>query len=255
MAGDINPRTLQRRVVALRQWHTSQGFNDPTGHPLVKKTLTGIARQHGIPKVKAPALTLDAILHINHVLLEKSTCRNTRDRALVLIGFFGAFRRSELVAMQIQDITFHKAGVEILVPRSKTDQSGEGRTCAIPRGEGALCPVDALQDWLAYLGESGPVFRRITKTDEVLDAGFTGQQVSLIIKRLANMAALENANAYSGHSLRSGFATQARRQGADLVSIMRQGRWQSERTVMGYIEAGDAFQENAAGVVLNATGD
>ena len=252
-ANKVNPRTLQRYIVSLRQWHVTQGFADPTHHPLIKKTLTGIARTHGKPKVKAPAFTLDAIQRINQMLLQGALCRDVRDRALLLVGFFGAFRRSELVAINIDDITFFDEGVEIMVPRSKTDQTGEGRTCAIPKETGSLCPVTALQQWLAYLGETGPVFRRITKTDDVLETGFTGQQVSLIVKRLAKMAALANAEAYSGHSLRSGFATQARRQGADLVSIMRQGRWQSERTVMGYIEAGDAFAENAAGVILKSS--
>lgn len=250
-ANNLNYRTLQRRIVALRQWHLTQGFTDPTNHPLVKKTLTGIARMHGRPKAKAPALTLISIEAINTLLLEGETARDMRDRALLLVGFLGAFRRSELVAMTWDTISFTEEGVIITVTRSKTDQEGEGKDCALPKVGGPLCPVSALKNWQAYTADTGKVFRRITKTDEVLESGFTGQQVSLIIKRLAKAAALPNADTYSSHSLRGGFATQARREGADVISIMRQGRWKSTKTVMGYIEAGETFIDNAAGVILN----
>ena len=249
-AASLNHRTLQRRIVALRQWHVTQGFTDPTQHPLVKKTVTGIGRTHGKPKAKAPALTLANIQTINEGLLPGKTAREVRDRALLLVGFLGAFRRSELVAMTWENILFTEEGVVITVPRSKTDQEGEGKDCALPKVDGPLCPVGALKNWQAYTEESGNVFRRITKTDDVLEVGFTGQQVSLIIKRLAKAAKLPNADTYSSHSLRGGFATQARREGADFISIMRQGRWRSTKTVMDYIEAGDAFVENAAGVIL-----
>ena len=254
-ADNLNHRTLQRRIVALRQWHVTQGFTDPTQHPLVKKTVTGIARTHGKPKAKAPALTLSSIEAMNDCLIAGDTARDVRDRALLLIGFLGAFRRSELVAMTWENISFTEEGVIISIPRSKTDQKGEGKNCALPKVDGPLCPVVALKHWQAYTGETGKVFRRITKTDDVLESGFTGQQVSLIIKRLAKAAALPNADTYSSHSLRGGFATQARREGADVISIMRQGRWKSTKTVMGYIEAGETFIDNAAGVILQKEGN
>jgi len=149
-ADNLNHRTLQRCIVALRQWHLTQGFADPANHPLIKKTVTGISRTHGKPKAKAPALTLASIEARNDCLVVGETAREVRDRALLLVGFLGAFRRSELVAMTWDNISFTEEGMIITVPRSKTDQEGEGKDCALPKVGEPLCPVSALKNWRAY---------------------------------------------------------------------------------------------------------
>jgi len=143
----VNPRTLKRRLVAIKHWHTYGNFADPTMHPLVKKTLRGIARTHGKPSDKAPILTVEQLTALSERLIAKSDLLAIRDNALLQIGFFGAFRRSELVAIQWEHVTFVQKGVEILIPRSKTDPEGEGQICAIPYGQLPLCPITALKQW------------------------------------------------------------------------------------------------------------
>jgi site-specific recombinase XerD len=135
----VNSRTLKRRMVAIKHWHTYQNFPDPTTHPLVKKTLRGIARTHGRPADKAPVLTVEQLMDLSVRLIAKSDLMALRDNALILIGFFGAFRRSELVAIEWQYVTFVPEGVKILIPRSKTDPEGLGQVCAIPYGEKRHC--------------------------------------------------------------------------------------------------------------------
>lgn len=141
------------------------------------------------------------------------------------MGFFGAFRRSELVVIKWEDITFSKEGIEIVIPRSKTDQSGEGQVCAIPNGNNELCAVAALKMWREYSGlNEGYVFRGISKSENILQHAIKSNQVNLIIKQIAHHSDLENASDYSAHSLRRGFATEAAKHNAPFQSIMRQGR-------------------------------
>ncbi len=245
-AEKLNPRTLSRRLTALKHWHTYQEFPDPTNHPLVRKTLTGIQNIHGKPKDKAPALTVDQLIQMAAYLKQINSLQGLRNNALLQTGFFGAFRRSELAAMQWEHVTFVEEGMEILIPRSKGDQTGEGQVCAIPYGDHTLCAVTALKIWQDESQQtSGPVFRAINKHDQ-LHHKLSSAGIGLIIKNLAMQCGLPNADKMSGHSLRRGFATETSKRGASFVSIMRHGRWKHEKTVLGYIEEGQRFIENAA---------
>lgn len=245
-ASVLNSRTLHRRLTAIKQWHLTQGFADPTSHPYIRKTLTGIKNTHGKPKDKAPAMSLDDLKKIVSTLSKSIRLIDIRNNALIQLGFFGAFRRSELVAIKWEDVTFSKAGIEILIKRSKTDQSGEGQVCAIPSGNDTVCAVRALRLWQEYSGLSeGYLFRAISKSENILLHTIKSNQVNLIIKQIARDCILENADDFSAHSLRRGFATEAAKRNAPFQSIMRQGRWRHEGTVLGYIEEGKRFNENA----------
>ena len=248
----VNPRTLKRRLVAIKHWHTYQNFSDPTIHPLVKKTLRGIARAHGRPAEKAPVLSVEQLMDLSVRLIAKSDLAALRDNALLQIGFFGAFRRSELVAIQWQHVTFVPEGVKILIPRSKTDPEGEGQICAIPYGQLPLCPVMALKQWQDRSGfTQGFVFRSLRHGRCDPQKELAPKTVSDILKHRAIQCQWPNSKCYSGHSLRRGFATAASQGGASLGAIMRQGRWHHEATVHGYIEEGKQFEANAAATVLD----
>lgn len=251
-APTLNPRTLKRRLVAIKHWHTYQGFLDPTTHPLVKKTLSGILHVHGKPAEKAPAFSIEQLLLITDYLTSGNELAKSRNNALLQVGFFGAFRRSELVAMRWENITFVPQGIEILIPRSKTDQEGVGSICAIPYGNSILCPVTALHSWHEKSGVlSGPVFCQILKGNKITTNAISSNSINKIIKTLAISCQLPNAKNYSGHSLRRGFATTASQKGASFSAIMRQGRWRHEGTVHGYIEEASRFDANAAGSILS----
>lgn len=250
-AGQLNARTLKRRLVALKHWHTYQNQVDPTTHPLIKKTLRGIARAHGRPPEKAPVLSIEQLTQLVVELNQSQNLKTLRDNALLQIGFFGAFRRSELVAIQWEHITFVPEGVKILIPRSKTDPEAMGQLCAIPYGQLPLCPVTALKKWQDASGvKEGFVFRAIRHGKCYSEKSLTPKTVSTLIKKYAIKHQWPNADDYSGHSLRRGFATVASQRGASLGAIMRQGRWRHEATVHGYIQEGQLFEANAAATVL-----
>jgi integrase len=249
----LNPRTLARRLTALKNWHLYQGFSDPTAHPAIRKTLVGIRNVHGKPKKKAIPLTLEIIAEMSALLKRSNRLIDCRNRALLLLGFLGAFRRSELVGIKWSDVTFVPEGVEIMVPRSKTDQGGEGQVCAIPTSDDAiLCPVTALSVWRERAGrETDHVFQQITAGGRVLGKVIKPPQVNVIIKAIATACGIPDATSYSSHSMRRGFATEASRKGAPFGSIMRHGRWRHEGTVLGYIDEGKRFDQNAARIMLN----
>ncbi len=241
-----NPRTLVRRITALRQWHKLRGVEDPTQDPLVVKTLRGISKLHGKPKRQACALRLKELDQISDFLKQNESIINIRNRALLLVGFFGAFRRSELVSLKWEQVAFVSDGMVITLPRSKTDQTGDGQTCVIPFGNETRCPVRALIDWRqASKCWEGFVFRRISKTGTISQQGLTGVYVNLLIQQWVKVIGLPNADQYSAHSLRRGFATEAARLGASMPAIQRHGRWRSTRTVVEYIEAGRQFADSA----------
>jgi len=249
----LNPRTLARRLTAIKNWHLYQGFSDPTAHPAIRKTLAGIRNVHGKPKNKAAPLTLEIIAKMSVLLKESNRLIDCRNRALLLVGFLGAFRRSELASIKWDDITHVPEGVEIMVPRSKTDQGGEGQVCAIPSSNNAmLCPVAALCEWRERSSsETDYVFRQITAGGRVLNEAIKPHQVNVVIKSIAIACCIPDAESYSSHSLRRGFATEASRKGAPFGSIMRHGRWRHEGTVLGYIDEGRRFDQNAASILLN----
>lgn len=247
----LNPRTLSRRITALKQWHRYQHFPDPTASPIVGKTLTGISRVHGRPRDKAAPLLLEHLIQIHNYLKTQTSLTAYRDNALLQVGFLGAFRRSELVLLQMEEIDWQPAGIEILIPKSKTDQNNEGQYCVIPYGNQHLCAIRTLKLWLDNAEiTSGPIFRRISRHDEISLLPITPYTVNHILKKYALEVGLDNAITMSSHSMRRGLATTASRDGVSLPAIMRQGRWKRVDTVMEYIEAAQRFEENAAGHVL-----
>ena len=249
-APTLNSRTLVRRLTALKNWHVLQGFLDPTAHPLVSKTLTGIKNVHGCPKEKALALTIDTLSTMVAFLKAKNRLIDWRNSALLQIGFFGAFRRSELTSIQFEDLNFVEEGVEILIKHSKTEQTGEGQVCAIPYGDEILCPPTTLKIWCEKANiQKGAVFRSIGKGN-VLPEAISTNYFSKILKNIARSCSLANSEKYSGHSLRRGFATIASQQGITLSSIMQHGRWKHSDTALGYMEEGRRFESNAAGILL-----
>lgn len=251
-ANSLNPRTLARRLTALKNWHLYQGFSDPTQHPAVSKTLTGIMRIHGKPKDKAPPLLPQQLLLITTALACEDTLRAFRDSALLQLAFFGAFRRSELVNICCEHIDWQEQGIDIRISYSKTDQTNQGQYCAVPFGNKQLCPVQALKRWLERAGiEEGPIFRRIHINGSIDTTPLSPLSVSHILKKRASQAGISHANKLSSHSMRRGLATSASREGACVASIMRQGRWRTVNTLMEYIESAQRFEENAAASVIH----
>lgn len=176
-----------------------------------------------------------------------------RNSALLQLAFFGAFRRSEVVSLQLQDLRWEPAGLHITLMRSKTDQEGLGLTRAIPYGatDGMCCPASAVKRWLQAAGlSSGPVFRRITRWGHVGDDALHAGSVNTILEACAAAIQLPYAPELSSHSFRRGLATSAHLAGANFLDIKRQGGWRHDGTVQGYIEEADQFKHNAAGSLL-----
>lgn len=240
--------TLQRRISAIAQVHQAAGQLSPTYEAKVRAIWSGIRRAKGTRQVgKAPTLTADIR---NMVEAMPDTLAGLRDRALILIGFAGAFRRSELVALLWEDLQISTEGITITIRRGKTDQEGEGRKLGIPYGSRpATCPVRAMQAWLKASGiESGHLFRAINKGGGIAPAGLSDKAVALIVKRAAEAAGMD-ASLYAGHSLRAGLATSAAQAGVSERAIMKQTGHTSVNTVRRYIRDGSLFRENAAAEV------
>jgi site-specific recombinase XerD len=245
-AGRLKPGSIQRRLNAITEAHRAGGMESPTNSGIVRNTLKGIRRTLGTaPAQKAPALTDDI-----RAMVEATDTGliGTRDRTLVLLGFAGAFRRSELVALDLADCGFGKDGLTVLLRRSKTDQEGQGRKVGIPYGSNPdTCPVRNMQEWIHQAGiTSGPLFRSINRHGHVRPAGLAGIDVARIVKKLAQRAGLDPAT-YAGHSLRAGHATAAAVAGASERSIMAQTGHRSVQMVRRYIRDGSLWRENSAG--------
>lgn len=246
-APELSPVTLSRRLVSIGRAHTILGYANPCQSDLVRTTLRGIWRVHGRPQRQVhPALREDLLAMLAHM---KGT-RGIRDRALILVGFAGAFRRSELVSLQYNDVAFVKEGLTVLLRRSKTDQLGEGRKVAIPFARSHACPVKALIAWLDQAGiNSGPLFRFVNKGGGVGTHALSAQTVAALVKEYAQKAGLDAAN-YSGHSLRAGLITSAAKAGVSSWKIREQTGHRSEAMLHRYIRDAHIFEGNAAGSVL-----
>lgn len=239
--------TIDRARAAIRKAHELAGLDDPTHAAAVVQSLKGIRRTLGsAPTQKAPTLAAD-IRAMLHTLPD--TMKGKRDRALLLLGFAGAFRRAELVAVTVEDINETAEGVTITLPRSKTDQEGRGIVKGILRGSNPdTCPVRALLVWLTAAGiTSGPVFRAVDRHGNV-KAPLTAQAVALVVKEAAGAAKLDPAK-YAGHSLRAGLVTQAAKNKASVSDIMRQTGHKSVETVNRYIRKANIFEDNVSGMV------
>lgn len=243
-AGILSIATLQRRLVSITKAHTMSGYPDPVKSDLVKLTMRGIRRVHGKPQAQvSPILKEDLTVMLSHV---PDTVKGRRDRAMLLLGFCGALRRSELAAVKIEDLEFTAQGIILTLPRSKTDQTGQGRKIGIPKGRGRICPVGSVGFWMKQLSEeSGPLFRPIAKGGVVGVDQLSDRAVADIIKHYAEKAGL-NPVKYSGHSLRSGLATSAAQHGASSWKIRAQTGHKSDAMLARYIRDGDLFSNNAA---------
>ena len=230
--------TLSRRVVAIGRAHRLAGYPSPTDTPLVRATMQGIRRVVGSAVSQVAPLQKTELLQMVKGL---KGIRGVRDRALLLLGFASALRRGELVSLDFEDVRFVDEGVLLHLQRSITDQAGEGRIIAIPRIRGRHDPVRALSEWLDI--SSGPIFRRISRADHVLERRLTGQAVALVVKRRAVEAGLDPSG-LAGHSLRAGFVTNAARNGASSSSIRRQTGHKSDGMVQRYIRDTQVFADN-----------
>ncbi|MDR3488769.1 MAG: site-specific integrase [Bradyrhizobium sp.] len=230
--------TIMTRLAAIAYAHRRLGHDDPTQSERVKQVLRGIKRSIGTAqKQKAPATAKFVRAMVKGL---PDTMIGKRDRALLMIGFAGAFRRSELVALDVADVERQPEGILIRIGRSKTDQEGAGQLVAIPRGV-KLKPVAALDDWLALAGiTSGPIFRPVNKGGRVLPDRLTDQSVALVVKHRAAAAKLDPA-LFAGHSLRAGFVTSALEDGADALRVMDQTRHKSVDTLRKYDRRAKAF--------------
>ena len=239
--------TIDRARAAIRMAHDVKGYADPTAHKHVKLALKGIRRNIGTAKgKKAPILHTDIKAMLAAL---PSGVIGVRDRALLLVGFAGAFRRSELVGIAVEHVEETAEGIKILLPKSKTDQEGQGRYVGIRRGTNPdTCPVRALAVWIEAAGiTAGPIFRRVDRHGNVLEP-MTAQTVALVVKRAAAAAGLDPAK-YSGHSLRAGFVTQGAINGATIANIMRSTGHKSTETVNGYIRIANIFKDNVSGML------
>jgi integrase len=245
-AARLKANTVERHLAAISQAHQLAGVPNPVEDKLVRTVMAGVRRAKGTAqKGKEP---LSAELLRNMFSGMPDDLRSARDRALLLVGFAGAFRRSEVVGLRRENVRFTDEGVVITIPRSKTDPEGEGHTIGIPYGSHPeSCPVRALENWLARSNiTSGYLFTRVGRWGgEVTGTPISDHQLAKIIKRLAHSAGLVPA-AFSGHSLRSGLATAAAEGGATERSIMDQTRHRSLKQVRKYIRRGSLFRDNAA---------
>jgi integrase len=247
-AGVLKTATLVRRLASISKAHRARGLPNHAQSELVRTTLRGIRRKHGTRQAEARPLLKDELFQVLDAIGDE--LRDARDRALLLIGFAGGFRRSELVSLNIEDLEFVRQGVVITLSRSKTDQTGAGRKIAIPLARGRWCPVVALEDLIRRSGTTaGAVFRSINRYGHVGQERLSGEAVSLIIRARMQAAGLRS-DGYSGHSLRAGFATSAAQAGVATSKIRLQTGHKSDAMLARYIRDGDLFLNNAAGVVL-----
>jgi site-specific recombinase XerD len=240
--------TLQRRLATISQAHQAAHFESPTKAAEVRAVLQGIRRAKGTAqRQKQPAVT--QIIRAMVAQLPDGSL-GVRDRALLLLGFAGAFRRAELVALDVADVSFTADGLIVRLQRSKTDQEGQGATKGIPYGSTpATCPVRALRAWLDAGGVTcGPIFRPITRHSHIQTTRLSAYAVALVVKRAAATAGLDPA-AFSGHSLRAGLATAAAAAGVSERAIMNQTGHRSVTVARRYIREGSLFRENAAASV------
>jgi len=245
---DVKISTLKRRLVSIGVIHKLKGYYLDTKHPSIIENIMGIKRRKGsIQKAKKPLLINNLKKIINVIDEQKrEEIKKLRDRSIILIGFSGGFRRNELVSLDYDDLEFVPEGVKINIKRSKTDQFGEGSTKGLPYfNSSKYCPVVSLQKWIEISKiTSGPLFRRFRKGSNLSENRLTDQTVALIIKEYLNIAGIDSRN-YSGHSLRSGFATSAAESGAEERSIMSMTGHKSTEMVRRYIKEANIFKNNA----------
>jgi integrase len=248
LARTAKPATLQRRLSSISQAHQAAGHPTPTADPVVRAVHAGIRRSKGTAAtVKAPAVTAELRAMVEHL---PGDLRGARDRAMLLVGFAAALRRSELVALDVADVAETPEGLVVTLRRSKTDPEGGGRKIGVPYGSHpATCPVRALRAWAEVAGiADGPLFPTIDRAGRLGATRASDRCVARAVQRAAQGAGLDPAR-YAGHSLRAGLATSAAAAGASERSIMNQTGHKSLPILRRYIRDGSLFTDNAAATV------
>jgi site-specific recombinase XerD len=244
----VKMSTLKRRLVSIGAIHKLKGHYLDTKHPTIVENIMGIKRRKGsIQKGKKPLLISNLKDIINVIDKEKNEeIKKIRDRSIILIGFAGGFRRNEIVSLDYEDLDFVQEGLKINLKRSKTDQFGEGSVKGLPYFDNTqYCPVLSIRKWIEISKiNSGPLFRRFIKGSKLSDNRLSDQTVALLIKEYLKIAGIESRH-YSGHSLRSGFATSAAESGAEERSIMAMTGHKSTEMVRRYIKEANLFKNNA----------
>ena len=245
---DVKISTIKRRLVSIGVIHRMKGHYLDTKHPVIIENFMGIKRRKGVNQKGKKPLLINNLKKIVDVINKEIApdIKKLRNKTLLLIGFSGGFRRNELVSLNFEDIEFVFEGVKITLKKSKTDQFGEGFVKAIPHFENSIyCPVTSLKRWINFSKIiKGPIFTRFSKGSKITKERLTDQSVALIIKEYLVKVGIESKH-YSGHSLRSGFATSAAEAGAEERSIMAITGHKSTEMVRRYIKEANLFNNNA----------
>jgi len=251
LAGTHAPATIRRRLAALGKMHRFNNLPWNPAHRDIQGPLQGLLRTHGRPARKAAALTLPMLRQL--VATCDRSARGRRDRALLLMGFAGALRRSELVALQVEDVAVAADGLRLRIGKAKTDQMGQGAEVGLPRGRHAeTCPARAFEDWQALARrKAGPLFRRVSTAGRIADAALHPDAVRRILAHRAGLAGLEldGFGRLSAHALRVGFITEAYAEGVRDEDIMRHTRHRDLRTMRGYVQRAGLVDESPAGAL------
>jgi integrase len=246
-AGKAAYVTLAQRLSALHREHLSRGFKSPVKNELVRATLRGIARVYGRKQRQKRPLLKE---HLVEIVRRMRGLKGVRDSALLLVGFMGGFRCSELVALDAEDVQFRKEGMLVQLRRSKTDQEGEGRQVPILKLRGSLCAMQALRAWLDAAGiEKGALFRPINRHSQVAKNRLSSDAVGTIVKWYVEKVGLDSKG-YSAHSLRAGLVTSAARAGAAVWQIKKQTGHKSDQVLAGYIRDSGTFDDNVARMIF-----
>ncbi|MFL9881326.1 site-specific integrase [Herbaspirillum rhizosphaerae] len=256
--------TLRQRLAALAQWHIDQGFPDPTKSPIVRKVFRGIQQLHSAPERRAKPLQLDQLEQVTTWLDAAlagtvddpiAQLRCTRDKALVLLGFWRGFRGDELARLEVQYVTaLPNEGMTCYFPQTKGDRQFKGRTFKAP-ALSRLCPVTAYQKWIALSGlESGPVFRSINRWGKLSEDGLNPASIIPLLRSLFDRAGILDAHQYSAHSLRRGFANWATSNGWDLKTLMEYVGWKNIQSAMRYVDSADPFGKTRIERTLSQAG-
>ncbi len=260
LAGTLTIATIRRRIVAISQVHQERGLETPTSHKVVREVLAGIANTHGSAVRQKEALTIDLLRAVLLTLqTERNALKATRDRALLLLGFAGAFRRSELAALDVDDLRFDRRGLTVTLRRSKTDQAGAGREVGVPfLTVETLCAVHALRDWLARADVTeGPVFRTFSlprrrgEPSRLQPQRIDPKDVARLVQRVVRNARLKGD--FAAHSLRAGFVTSAAQKKVPEVDIQRVTGHRSVATLRRYVRRATLFDDAPLAAIVENT--
>ena len=254
-AGILSINTLKQRLAALAQWHLEQGFADPTGAPVVKQVLKGIQALHPAVEKRAEPLQLTQLAHVTHWLDQMiasaiargdavDALRHCRDRSLLLLGFWRGFRSDELIRLQVEHLQLVPGqGMTCFLPRTKGDRQHAGTTFRVP-ALSRWCPVTTTMDWIAAAQlTQGPLFRQVDRWGHVSERPLHANSIIRLLRRLFTQAGLSAPDAYSGHSLRRGFASWANTNGWDVKALMEYVGWKDVHSAMRYLDGNDPFAQ------------